>query len=263
MSEIKLSFHLICQDEESIIGQHIRFLLKLASCVKYPVEFIIVDGGSKDSTLKIIDKLKDDRFKIYNNPWPGFAAQRNFAKSKSSGEWTFMIDTDVTTSDNAYTRLNEVLDVGPDVIAYSLPKIHLATDIEHMYNKGLDPMVALFRNIPEISWKGDGLEAPHFKDQLIHQHPHHFNFKWQKYIPDIVMIHFAELKSFEDKIQKCLKYSKTKGNFWFGRDETQIRNLVKEQEAKVNIAYGNKDDSDMICLISERFDDLKFYSEVG
>lgn len=259
---IKVSFHLIVQDEETMIGQHIRFLLKLAKSIKYPVEFVIADGGSKDKTLRIINELKDDRFKIYENLWPGFPEQRNFVISKSAGEWTFLIDTDVTISDTIYEKVNELLSVGTDIAAYSFPKIHLVQDTQHMYNKGLDPTIFLFRNMFGIHFKGKGMESWYFKDEPISQHPAKFNFPWQRYVPDTIMIHFAELKSYEEKVKKCLKYSVTKRNAWFGRSEGQIREILKQRMDSTNPVGKMNTGQTLICPISKRFDNLQFYTEL-
>lgn len=259
--KIKLSFHLMCQDEETMIGQHIRFLLKLAKSIDYPVEFVIADGGSKDNTLKITNELKDDRFKIFNNPWPGAPEQRNFIMSKSEGEWTFLIDTDVTISDSIYGKINELLRAGSEVAAYSFPRIHLVQDTSHMYNVPLSPTIFLFRNIPGIHFRGPGMETWYFKDEPIQQHPSHFNFPWQKYIPEIIMIHFADLKSFEEKVRKCIRYSFVERNKWYGRTEGQIREILKRDTFNLDPTSSIGSNRKIVCPISERFPNLQFYTE--
>jgi len=262
MKNPKLTFHLMCQDEQEMIGQHIRFLLKVADAVAYPVEFVIVDGGSKDQTLDIINQLKDDRFRIYENPWPGFAAQRNFVKSKSRGEWTFMADADVTASDSIYDKINDLLEVDDEIAAYSFPKIHLVHDTKHMYDKGRDPMMALYRNIPGLTWGGEGLENPMYEGRKIIQHPRNFTFPWQRYVPEVVMIHFAELKSEESKVKKTLKYSEIKNSRWYGITEEEIRKAIKE--AKCSFDPTTREPyhkSYKVCPITKYYKDLTFYSE--
>lgn len=259
---IKVSFHSIIQDEEEMIGQHIRFLLRMARHIGYPVEFVIVDGGSKDSTLDIIGEYSnDERFKIYENPWPGFAAQRNFAIDKSRGEWTFLIDADVTFSNSIYNKINGLLNAGNDVVTYSFPKIHLVNDSKHMYNKSLDPTIFLFRNIPGIHFRGSGVEGWYFKEIPIFQHPASFNFPWQRYDHEVIAIHFAELKSFEQKVQKCLRYSAIGNNRWFGMTEKSIREKLKEATFSLNPVTKMDIDQTIVCPISERFKDLQFYTE--
>ena len=259
MSNPKLSFHLICQDEEGVIGQHIRFLLKLASAVEYPVEFVIADGGSQDRTMEIINELKDDRFRVFENPWPGFIEQRNLVKSKSRGEWMFMIDADVVVSDSIYGMINGLLNAGDDVAAYFFPKIHLAYDVRYMRVKGPDPMMALFRNLPEITWMGKDLEKPCYGDVPILQHPRHFNFPWQRYVPEVVMVHFVELKSVETIIRKAVKLSKLKQSNWHGKSEDLIRTLIENAQCRIDPETGKVVHKDYeVCPVPS---EITFYTE--
>jgi glycosyltransferase involved in cell wall biosynthesis len=57
----------------------------------YPI--VLVDSGSTDGTADI---ARARGARIYNNPWPGFAAQRNFALERCdiATEWTLFVDAD-------------------------------------------------------------------------------------------------------------------------------------------------------------------------
>lgn len=257
----KVTFDLICQDEEEVIGQCIRFLLRLADAIEGSVEFLIVDGGSKDRTLDIINGLKDERFRIYENPWPGFGAQRNFAKGKSRGEWTFMAAADHLASDSIYGLINGLLNVGNDIIAYSFPKIHLVHDTKHMIDRGQDPIMALYRNVPGLSWGGEGLENPRYEGEKIIQHPHHFTFPWQRYVPEVVMVHFAELKSEESKVRKTMKYAKLKNSRWYGRTEDEIRKAIQEARCSTLPTGEVFHERYKVCPVTKYFPGLTFYSE--
>ena len=54
-------------------------------------EIIIVDSGSTDRTLEIAQGCGA---KIFIEPWKGFAAQKNSAMEKGSGEWVLQLDAD-------------------------------------------------------------------------------------------------------------------------------------------------------------------------
>ena len=258
----KVTLDLICQDEEEMIEQCIGFLLKLANAIAYTTEFVIVDGGSIDKTIDIINDMKDDRFRIFENPWPGFAAQRNFAKSKSRGEWSFMAAADSTSTDSIYEMINGLIDVGDDIAAYSFPKIHLVHDTEHMYDKSRDPIMALYRNMPDLVWGGEGLENPMFNGTRIIQHPKHFNFPWQRYVPEVTMIHFAELKSEEARVRKTMKYAKLANSRWFGRTEEQIRKAIVDARCTVDPTGDVFHAGYKICPVSKYYQDIKFYNRM-
>jgi glycosyltransferase involved in cell wall biosynthesis len=57
----------------------------------YPI--VLVDSGSSDGTLDI---ARARGARIYSNPWPGYAAQRNFALDHCAIDtmWTLYIDAD-------------------------------------------------------------------------------------------------------------------------------------------------------------------------
>ncbi|HET6998421.1 MAG TPA: glycosyltransferase family 2 protein [Solirubrobacterales bacterium] len=54
-------------------------------------EVVVVDSGSRDRTIEI---AKAAGAKVVENPWPGFAAQRNVALDQASGDWVLEIDAD-------------------------------------------------------------------------------------------------------------------------------------------------------------------------
>ncbi|MDD5276533.1 MAG: glycosyltransferase family 2 protein [Methylovulum sp.] len=58
---------------------------------RYPI--VIVDSGSSDNTIAI---ARDRGCRIYPNPWPGFAGQRNFAikQCEIDTPWLLFVDAD-------------------------------------------------------------------------------------------------------------------------------------------------------------------------
>jgi glycosyltransferase involved in cell wall biosynthesis len=57
------------------------------------IEIIVVDDGSSDNTLEILNKYTD-RLKIFTQKNMGVARARNFAVDQSNGEWLAFIDAD-------------------------------------------------------------------------------------------------------------------------------------------------------------------------
>jgi hypothetical protein len=84
----RISACLIAQDEQ----EHIAAALE---SVAFCDERIVVDGGSSDHTVEI---ARAAGARVIENPWPGFAAQRNVALDAASGEWILQIDADERVS---------------------------------------------------------------------------------------------------------------------------------------------------------------------
>lgn len=82
---MRLSALIICKNEETIIRNALE-------SVKDFDEIVVVDTGSTDSTKDIAAEYTD---KIFHFEWiDDFAAARNFAIEKATGDWCFSIDCD-------------------------------------------------------------------------------------------------------------------------------------------------------------------------
>ncbi len=84
MDQERISACLIVQDEQERIGAALQ-------SVAFCDETIVVDGGSRDATIAIAQAAGA---RVIENPWPGFAAQRNVALDAASGDWVLEIDAD-------------------------------------------------------------------------------------------------------------------------------------------------------------------------
>lgn len=86
---LPISAFIICQDEESFIEPCIR---SLASCA----EIVVVDSGSTDRTIEILDTLKVEGFPIvlYREAWRGYGGQKQFALEQCKLPWCLSIDSD-------------------------------------------------------------------------------------------------------------------------------------------------------------------------
>lgn len=60
------------------------------------IEIIVVDDGSTDNSLKILNDIsaKDNRLKVFTQPNQGVSAARNLALNKVTGEYVMFVDAD-------------------------------------------------------------------------------------------------------------------------------------------------------------------------
>ncbi len=87
---MKISFCTIILNEEKNIKALIENINEIAD------EIIVIDSGSTDRGLKI---AKEMGVKVLYNEWIDYTSQKNFAISKASNEWVFVLDADERLSD--------------------------------------------------------------------------------------------------------------------------------------------------------------------
>jgi glycosyltransferase involved in cell wall biosynthesis len=59
--------------------------------VAWADEIVVVDAGSDDKTVALARELTDH---VVVHPWQGFAAQKNYAIARATGEWVLSLDAD-------------------------------------------------------------------------------------------------------------------------------------------------------------------------
>ncbi len=91
-----------------IVKNEERYLKDCLESTKNLVdEIVIVDTGSTDKTLEI---AKEYNANIYRFDWINdFSAARNFALSKSSGDWILYLDADERISINSIDEIKKIL----------------------------------------------------------------------------------------------------------------------------------------------------------
>ncbi len=83
-------------------------------------QVVVVDGGSRDRTREL---AREAGAEVVENPWPGFAAQRNVALDHARGEWVLEVDADERVDAELATAIRAMLadPPAPDVRMAALP----------------------------------------------------------------------------------------------------------------------------------------------
>ena len=84
----KLSVTVITRDEEAQIGDCL-------DSVRWADEIVVIDTGSADQTLEICRKYTPH---VYTRPWEGYAAAKNAALDRATGDWILSLDADERVS---------------------------------------------------------------------------------------------------------------------------------------------------------------------
>jgi glycosyltransferase involved in cell wall biosynthesis len=86
---LPISATIICQNEEACIGQCLASLEGLE-------EIVVVDSGSTDGTLKILEDFSRRGFpiRLIRQPWLGYARQKQFALDQARAPWVLSVDAD-------------------------------------------------------------------------------------------------------------------------------------------------------------------------
>lgn len=92
---------LIVQDEQ----EHLPAAL---ASLSFCDEIVLVDGGSTDRTVEI---ARSAGAKVIENPWPGFAAQRNLALDNATGDWVLEVDADERVSPLLRTSIEKLVEM--------------------------------------------------------------------------------------------------------------------------------------------------------
>ena len=101
---VRLSVVIITHNEEGNIG---RTLKSVEPLVRNGVgEIILVDSGSTDRTVEI---AKSFGAKVFEECWKGFAAQKNSAIEKATGDWILSLDADEELDSDLQQSLADTL----------------------------------------------------------------------------------------------------------------------------------------------------------
>jgi glycosyltransferase involved in cell wall biosynthesis len=124
----KISLIVITRNEEELIGQCLR------SAAAFCDELIVVDSGSTDRTVEIARVLGA---RVFDRPFEGYIAQKQFALEQARGEWIFSLDADEQATWELGGEIGTTLAASQRFAGYRVRRVlyHLG----HYYTRGLYP----------------------------------------------------------------------------------------------------------------------------
>lgn len=114
---MKISVVLITLNEEANLAPTLESVQPLVRDGQG--EIIVVDSGSTDRTLEI---ARSFGAAIFIEPWKGFAAQKNSAMEKASGDWVLQLDADEAIEEGLAGEINNALAESGHLVGYWIPR---------------------------------------------------------------------------------------------------------------------------------------------
>lgn len=96
-----------------------RNIREACESVSWADEILIVDSESTDTTREIATSVGA---RVLINPWPGFAAQKQFAVEQAGTDWIFSLDADERVSNELRASIEELKNNGGEVDGYLIAR---------------------------------------------------------------------------------------------------------------------------------------------
>ncbi len=111
--------------------------------VGFAEQIVVVDSGSTDGTADI---ARSFGCQVYNEPWHGFGAQKQFAIDRCTHPWVLLLDADERIPAATAIAIREIVESdSQEAAGYSFPRKNFFQGrwIRHLWGK--DRVVRLFR----------------------------------------------------------------------------------------------------------------------
>jgi glycosyltransferase involved in cell wall biosynthesis len=131
-------------------------LPRTLASVRFAKEVVVVDSGSTDATVEIAGRAGA---RLFEEPWKGFAGQKNSAIAHATGDWVLSLDADEEVSPELAREIEALLAGEPAFAAYRIPRLNhfLGRPLQHG-GYWPDPKLRLFRR-----------GAAQFEDRPVHE----------------------------------------------------------------------------------------------
>ncbi|MGB6742171.1 MAG: glycosyltransferase family 2 protein [Terracidiphilus sp.] len=118
-------------------------LPRTLASVRFANEIVVLDSGSTDATVEIAEGAGA---RLFEEPWKGFARQKNSAIAHATGDWVLSLDADESVSSELASEIEVLLAGTPEFGAYRIPRLNhfLGRPLRHG-GYWPDPKLRLFR----------------------------------------------------------------------------------------------------------------------
>jgi glycosyltransferase involved in cell wall biosynthesis len=112
---LPISATVICKNEAACIG-------KCLSSLRGVKEIVVVDSGSTDGTLAIVEDLARGGLpiRLIRQPWLGYAAQKQFALDQATEPWIISVDADEWLDEDLRAELPRLIAADAAVAGWRL-----------------------------------------------------------------------------------------------------------------------------------------------
>jgi len=176
----------------------------LAQMTKLESEIIVVDSGSSDNTLEIVNKYKN--VTIFHNEYKYHSNQMNYATSLASNDWVLCLDSDEIPTDEFIDNFKTLLENFDFQCSTKVGRIKrqwivLGKPVHAMYPCSSPDYVTRFYN--KIQCR--------FNDRVVDDKVQGFNEGTDDFIlqGDVKHFTFENTQAIEKKLQAYVKKSKT------------------------------------------------------
>ena len=114
-SPLPVSATVICKNEVACIGKCLESVEGLA-------EVVVVDSGSTDGTLAVVEERarRGQPIRLIRQDWLGYARQKQFALDQATEDWVLSLDADEWIDDDLRAELPQFLIADQSVAGWEL-----------------------------------------------------------------------------------------------------------------------------------------------
>ncbi len=156
-----ISSVIIARNEERHIEECIKSL-------KWCDEILVIDNMSSDKTVKLSRKLGVKIFEFKKLASEGhFSEMRNFAVSKTKGDWILFVDADEKVTQSLKEEIQKVVQENVNFAAYAIPRRNVFLRHEmHCGGWWPDYVLRLIKKDKLRSWHGGLHEQPNINGEV-------------------------------------------------------------------------------------------------